>query len=234
MHKTLIEWTSEAGPQRGYVAPATGPVRGGVVVLQEWWGLVPHITSVCDRFAAAGFTALAPDLYAGEQCTAPDAAERMMMQLNIAAATHQVAAAGGELQARLGPGDPPVAVLGFCMGGQLALHAACTHPKRFAAVVDFYGVHPKVEPPLSALEAPVLAHFGKDDAFVPQDTARQLVQALMAAGKQVEAHFYDAGHAFFNDTRPEAYNAPSAASAWQRTLAFLNAHLPSSAAPAAP
>jgi carboxymethylenebutenolidase len=88
-------------------------------------------------------------------------------------------------------------------------------------VVDFYGIHPKVDPDVSKLSGSVLAHFGRRDKWVNEQTARALVNRIEAAGKTVEAHFYDADHAFFNDQRPEVYDRESAELAWRRTLDFL-------------
>jgi carboxymethylenebutenolidase len=118
-----------------------------------------------------------------------------------------------------------VAAVGFCMGGQLALFGATAHPDVIDAVVDFYGIHPKVEPDVSKLSGPVLAHFGRRDKSVNEKTARALIDRIEAAGKSVEAHFYDAEHAFFNDTRPEVYDRESAELAWRRTLDFLRRSL---------
>ena len=89
-------------------------------------------------------------------------------------------------------------------------------------MVDFYGVHPNVHPDFSKLTAPVLGLFGETDDFVPPATVRQLEAAIQQAGGSIESHSYpNAGHAFFNDSRPEAYNAEAATDAWQRLLAFL-------------
>jgi carboxymethylenebutenolidase len=118
-----------------------------------------------------------------------------------------------------------IAAVGFCMGGQLALFAATAHPDVIDAAVDFYGIHPKVNPDVSKLSGPVLAHFGRRDKSVPESAANALVERIEAAGKLVQAHFYDADHAFFNDTRPEVYDLKSAELAWHRTLKFLRSAL---------
>lgn len=190
----------------------------GVVVLQEWWGLVPHIKDVCDRVAAQGFTALAPDLYHGKATTHPDDAGRMMMALNIDQAAKDLQAAIDEL------GGAKVGVIGFCMGGQLALYSASKSPT-VAVCVDFYGIHPNVKPDYKAIKCPVVGHFGRKDAFVSEDSARKLESELKAAGVKTDFHFYDAGHAFYNDSRPEAYETKSAKLAWDRTIAALKANL---------
>jgi len=209
----------------GYLATPSSGTGPGILVIQEWWGLVPHIEHVADRFAEAGFLALAPDLYHGESTTHPDEAGRRLMALDIAHTSNDLRAAAEYLRALPGVSPKKIGAVGFCMGGQLALFAGCAHADVIGATVDFYGIHPKVSPELDKLSGPVLAHFGKMDDFVKEEDARALVARIEAAGKSVDAHFYDAGHAFFNDSRPEAYDAPSAALAWERTVAFLKSAL---------
>lgn len=221
----IVEFRADGRTAQGYLAlPPSG--RGpGVIVVQEWWGLVGHITDLADRFAAEGFVALAPDLYHGERTKSPDQAGKMMMALNIAQTAKELRGAAEYLLAHHAVQPKKVAVVGFCMGGQLALYAGQEHPDVIAAVVDFYGIHPDVPIDAKRIRVPVLAHFGKRDHSVPEKKARALIEAIGAAGTEAQAHFYDAGHAFFNDQRPEAYDDRSARLAWTRTLDFLRAHL---------
>lgn len=207
----------------GYLAlPGGVATAPGVLVIQEWWGLVDHIRRVADRFAAAGFVALAPDLYGGKVAASPDDAQKMLMALDIAAAGKALRGAARYLLADERVAPKKVAALGFCMGGQLALYAAAEYPEEIAAAVDFYGIHPRVEiEPAKLAGRPVQGHFGRRDRGVPEPRARGLMDSLRAAGAQVEDHFYDAGHAFFNDTRPTAYDRESAELAWTRTVEFL-------------
>lgn len=209
----------------GYLAvPASGQ-GPGVIVLQEWWGLVPHIKAVADRFAEAGYVALAPDLYEGESTTSPDEAGRKMMTLNMEKTARSLATAIGYLLNLEAVNQPTVGVVGFCMGGQLALLAA-TVSDRIGATVDFYGIHPNIQPDFGKLSAPVLGLFGALDELVPLTAVEGLVTAVESAGAAIETHLYpDAGHAFFNDTRPEAYNAEAARDAWNKTLNFFQTHL---------
>jgi carboxymethylenebutenolidase len=196
-----------------------------VLVLQEWWGLVDHIKEVCDRFAREGFVALAPDLYNGEVTKSPDEAGKLFMALNIAKAGADLSAAAGALLARPETSSKRVGVVGFCMGGQLALYAAIEYPDQIGAAVDFYGVHPKVRIDPARVGVPVLAHFAKRDNSVKEADARVLVDQIKTAGGSIEAHYYEADHAFFNDTRPTVHDKACAALAWQRTLAFLRRQL---------
>lgn len=220
----LIEFPANGHTTTGYLATPPSGQGPGLLVLQEWWGLVDHIKDVTDRFAAAGFVALAPDLYHGESTKSPDEAGRKLMALDIARAGQDLRGAADHLLSLPAVSPKKVGALGFCMGGQLALFAATEHDQ-ISACVDYYGVHPNVSPDFSKLRGPVLAHFGNEDGFVTPEVARALVESIEASGGAVEAHFYAAGHAFFNDSRPEAYAAEPAATSWERTLAFLRANL---------
>ena len=144
----LITFTSNGGTCEGYLAGDSGP---GVVVIQEWWGLNDHIKDIVDRVAAAGFVALAPDLYHGASATEPDGAGKLMMGLNVGEAAKDMSGAIDLLQQRTG--SAKVGVVGFCMGGGLALVAACHRPDAVAAVAPFYGLIPwaSAQPDLSLI-----------------------------------------------------------------------------------
>jgi carboxymethylenebutenolidase len=220
----MIDFQANGGQARGYLArPDGGGAGKGVIVIQEWWGLVPHIQDLCERFAREGYTALAPDLWDGKQTKDPDEAGRLFMALNIDDAAKKLSGAASALHAHGATGK--VGVVGFCMGGQLALYAGGALPDEVGAVVDFYGVHPHVRPDYAALQAPVLGIFGEQDTFVTPAAGREIKANVERGGGRMEVHVYPAGHAFFNDTRPEAYDEPSAKDAWQKTLAFLRASL---------
>jgi carboxymethylenebutenolidase len=220
-----IEFESGGDRVRAYLAIPDGGRGPGVLVIQEWWGLVDHIRDVCDRFAREGFVALAPDLYRGDSTGDPDEAGRLMMDLEIPRAAADLDGATAALLGEDAVDGARVGAVGFCMGGQLALYAATRNP-RIGAVVDFYGVHPNVTLDLSGLEAPVLGVFAEKDAFVPPAAARKLESDLEGAGKRADFHvFDDVDHAFFNDTRPDVYDAEAAAKAWTLTLNFLRAEL---------
>ena len=219
---TTIEFRSNGDVMAGYLAePPAGKANGrGVVVLQEWWGLVPHIIDVVDRFAAEGYLALAPDLWRGKHTTRPDEAAQLFMALDVERAEKDVRGAIAALGARGASG--PVGVVGFCMGGQLALHAATSNADQVGAAVDFYGIHPKVQPDFTQLRCPVLGLFGEDDSSIKPEAVHELADRIRSEGGRITTAIYPgAGHAFFNDARPEAYNAAAAADAWKKTLAFL-------------
>ena len=220
----MVQFPFAGGTTGGYLSE---PKQGGpgVVVIQEWWGLVDHIKDVCDRFAAEGFVALAPDLYHGKSTKSPDEAGKLMMAMRIDEAERDLGAAVDYLATLDSTTSEKAGVVGFCMGGALALYTATKNPKVGACVV-FYGGHPKVKPDLPNLNAPVLGLYAGKDGFVTPESVRDLERQLKELGKQIDVNIYnDTDHAFFNDTRPEVYNAEASADAWQRTVEFLRKHL---------
>jgi carboxymethylenebutenolidase len=220
-----VEFPVNGGSIEGYESvpePGRGP---GVIVLQEWWGLVDHIKDVCDRFAAAGFVAVAPDLYHGKTTKSPDEAGKLMMALRIDEVEKELQGAVAYLLKHDGVTSKKIGVVGFCMGGALALYAATKNANVGGAVV-FYGGHPNVKPDLPNLHAPVLGLYAEKDGFVTPELVHELESKLKELGKEIEAHIYPgADHAFFNDSRPEVYDAEAAADAWRRTVEFLNQRL---------
>jgi carboxymethylenebutenolidase len=222
----IVTFASNGGTASGYLATPEGGGGIPLVVIQEWWGLVPHIQDVCDRFAAEGFAALAPDLYGGESTTEPDEAGKLMMALNVEQAAKDMSGAVDEL--RRVTGRDAVGVTGFCMGGGLALVAACHRPDAIAACVPFYGLipWPSAQPDWTAMRAAVLGHYAEKDGFFGPEQAAGLQEALTGAGVDADVHVHPGvDHAFFNDTRPEVYDAAESARAWDETLAFLRARL---------
>lgn len=219
----IVEFPSNGHDASGYLAvpePGGGP---GVIVIQEWWGLVPHITDVCDRFADAGFVALAPDLYHGQQTTEPDEAGKLMMTMNLEQAGRDMGGAVDHLLSLDSVTSAGVGVIGFCMGGGLAMLLAAQRPDAVVACAPFYGIIPweSASPDWSTLAAPVRGHFAGEDGFFSPDKVQALEAELKALGKDAELVVHTgADHAFFNDTRPEVYDAAHAAEAWEATLAF--------------
>ena len=201
---------------RGWLAMA-GQERPGVVVIQEWWGLNDQICGIADRFAAAGYNALAPDLYQGRVTQDPDEASHMMNGLDFPGATHQdVRGAVDHLRA-VGAGK--VGVMGFCMGGALTIGAA-VHVPGVAAAACYYGIPPREFADPAAIRIPFLAHFANRDDWCTPQAVDALESAMRAAGQHPDVFRYDAAHAFCNERRPEVYDARCAALAWERTLGF--------------
>ena len=225
-----IEFASDGGHAHGYLAvPSGGPTDTvAVLVIQEWWGLVDQIMRTCDRFAEAGFTALAPDLYDGTAVplTEPDEAAKHMMALEMSTAARHLSGAVDELLRRTGASS--VGVVGFCMGGGLALVLATQRPDAVAAVVPAYGVipWPDAQPDYGSMAAVVEGHVAALDSSFTPAAADALVAELAALGKSASFHTYPGvDHAFFNEDRPEVYDPDAAALLWDRTVSFLRARL---------
>lgn len=208
---------------RAYRAGTTpGPA---LIVLHEYWGLGPHIESVCDRFAAEGFVVLAPDLFGGETTSDPDDAATLMQALNIAETERTLARAVVALLARPEAASQRAGIVGFCMGGQLALYAATVNAS-ISACVDFYGIHPKVRPVLRDLHGPLLGIFAEQDAYASREAVEALDAELTLLEKPHDFHtFPGTHHAFFNDSRPEVYDRGAADQAWRLTIDFLRANI---------
>jgi len=214
----------------GYLAPAHEGAGLGVVVIQEWWGLEDHVKDVCDRLAAEGCTALAPDLYHGTTVAhrEPDEAARASMALDLDRAAAELSGAVDFLLDHTAVRGHTVGVVGFCIGGGLALWLATLRPDQVAAVVPFYGLIPwsQAQPDYSRLQAAVEGHYAEDDDMAGPPAVQKLEEALTDLGKDVRTFLYPGTHhAFFNDTRPEVYDGEAARQAWVRTLEFLRSKL---------
>lgn len=221
----MVSFGANGKAAEGWFAAPEGRRGPAVVVIQEWWGLVPHIKNVTDRFAREGFMALAPDLYHGKKTTSPDEAGRMLMELDVERAGREIAGAGDFLLSQPGATAKTFGVVGFCMGGALAQYAA-TRDRGVGAAVSFYGGFKKVNLEWENLAGAILLVYGAEDQGVPASQAKPLEEKLKAMGKTVETVVYPgAGHAFFNDDRPQVFRKDAADDAWKRTLAFLRSHL---------
>ena len=209
----------------GYLALPPSGSGPGVVVIQEWWGLTDHIADVADRLAAEGFVALAPDLFGGRTTHDGDEAARLMSELPVDQAARDLAGAVDFLLGHEAVTSSTVGAVGFCMGGGFVLLLAAQQGDRVSAAVPFYGVGPAVPDTYTGLKAAVQGHYGSRDDFYPADEARaQQEQIRRESGAEVEFHFYDAGHAFHNDTdKLGTYSPEDAATAWSRTVEFLRA-----------
>jgi carboxymethylenebutenolidase len=221
----MVEIPYNGSSTNGYLAIPESGNGAGVIVLQEWWGLVPHIKDVADRFANAGYVALAPDLYHGESTTSPDQAGKLMMSLNIDQTQKELDAVIDFLSNHPSVTPKKIGTVGFCMGGQLSLYAASKNDKVNACVI-FYGIHPHFEPDLANIKAAVLGLYAEKDPFVPLEAIQKLEETLKSLGKTVEMKIYSGlDHAFFNDTREQVYNKEAAEDAWQKVLTLYKEHL---------
>lgn len=225
MTHAVVSFASPLGrPTSGYLAtPEGSSAVGSVVLIHEWWGLNDHTRDLAGRLAKAGFLTLAVDLYDGRSTKDPDEATKLMTSLDTDDAVDRVAGAVGWLRGH-SRSNGKVGVTGFCMGGAMAFASACGVP-HLGAVVPFYGVPNRDKVDYTKVTAPIQAHFAKNDDWASVAKAAAIRDELREHGQSLDLCEYDAGHAFVNDTRPEAYHAPSATLAWERMVGFFHQHL---------
>ena len=226
----LQTFSSNGGTASGYLASPASGTGPGIVVIQEWWGLIDQVKGTADMFAREGFNALAPDFYHGKSAKIgePDQAQKLMMELNIEQAAKDATGAARFLASHAKTGSKKVGVIGFCMGGMLALLTGAVAADAAGAVVDCYGVPPRQKPDYSKMKGiPVLGIFGGKDEHV-MHALPALEADLAAAGVPFEKVVYpEADHAFLNEQRADAYRPGDAKDAWPKIISFLKRHLAS-------
>ena len=207
----------------GYLANAATGNAPGVIVIQEWWGLSEQIKGLADRFALAGFDALAPDFYNGVVVpyNDTDAAATEMNSLDFMDATTQTVRGAAQYLARNGA---KVGLTGFCMGGAVSIIGACKIPEQGAAVA-FYGIPPEAAARPADVRVPLQGHFATRDDWCTPALVDGFEKALKAAGKDAEIFRYEADHAFVNEQRASVHDREAAELAWGRATAFFKKHL---------
>jgi len=221
-----VEYPANGETGHGYLAlpEGNGPFPG-VIVVQEWWGLDDHIKDVARRFAGEGFVALAPDLYHGQVTSEPGEAQKLMMSLNMPAASKELVKATEYVASRPEVAGRGIGAIGFCMGGGLALTLACDSPQ-IKAAAPFYGGNPGPVDKVGGLRGPVFAAYAEHDGWITAQVREELQHALAQAGVKHEIKVYPGTeHAFFNDTRAEVYDRGAAEDAWQRALTLFRENL---------
>jgi carboxymethylenebutenolidase len=228
----------------GYLAHPDDGVHPGIVMIHDVWGLSDHTRDLAGRLASHGFGVLALDAYRRLPKVEISDPASWMRSLSDPQVEADVAEAVAFLQSDPATEGRKVGVVGFCMGGMYAIFSGCGVPG-VSAIVPFYGLlshehgllfseaglDPALKPraPLDAareLQCPVLGFFGAEDDFVPTSDVDELRRRVEATGQSAELVVYPgAGHAFMNDTRPDAYRPEAAADAWQRMVAFLARNL---------
>jgi len=191
----------------------------GVVIVHEYWGVNDQLTAIAKRWAGEGFLAITPDLYHGKVIPIGDhaAAGAAMKALDFGAAVKEIGEAVAALKAHPRC-NGKVVVTGYCLGGALSF-AAAVNLRGLAAIVPFYGLPGDLE--WSKIDAPVQAHFAKDDDWATVAGAQKIKEAVTVP---MELHVYDAKHAFCNDQRPDVYDADACKQAWGRAVAFVRAN----------
>jgi carboxymethylenebutenolidase len=192
-----------------------------VVLIHEWWGINEHIRDLAGRYANEGYLCIAPDLFRGKVAKNTEEASKLMQGLAIDDGLETIRETIA--QAISTYNVHKFGITGYCMGGTFALRAAC-EISELAAVAPFYGDIPE-ENILKRLKAPTLFIAGKRDAWINPAKVNQLIEAARKYDLPVEVVSYDADHAFFNNTRPEVYDAEAAADAWRRVLELFRKHL---------
>lgn len=213
----------DGGDAKGYLTNAAHGDAPGVVVIQEWWGLAEQIKAITDRFALAGFDALAPDLFKGVVVPYHDAerAAKEMQSLDFIDATEQTVRGAARYLKRNGA---KVGIAGFCMGGAVAVIGAAKIPELDAAV-SFYGLPPAEAVKPADVRIPLQGHFANKDDFITPKAVDDFEKGLKAAGRDAEFFRYDAHHAFVNEQRMAVHDRHAAELAWGRAIAFLKKRL---------
>jgi carboxymethylenebutenolidase len=221
MKRETLNLKTSSGATTAHVARPENNTAACVVLIHEWWGINDHIRDLAGRYANEGYLCVAPDLYRGEVARDSEEAAKLMQGLAIDDGLETIRAAIA--QAKLSYDVQKVGITGYCMGGTFALRAAC-ELSELAAAAPFYGDIPE-ENVLRQLKVPTLFIAGKRDAWINPAKVSQLTEAARKYSLPVEVVSYDADHAFFNNTRPEVYDAEAAADAWRRVLALFRKHL---------
>jgi carboxymethylenebutenolidase len=197
---TMVDFASNGNTASGYLALPGSGNGPGVIVVQEWWGLDSGTKEMTDRLAAAGFVALAPDLYHGELAghTEMDKAGELMSSLPADRAARDMSGAVDYLADHDATTGDGIGVMGFCMGGLLTFVLAALRPDRIKAAVPFYGFpQGDGQPDYSKIEAAIQGHMAEHDDFFAPDAAKALEQHLLDLGKDVTITVYPgSGHAF--------------------------------------
>lgn len=218
MRTETLSFDTANGPTTAYVAFPEEANGKAVIVIQEWWGLNDHIKDISTRYADEGFTAIAPDLYRGRIASNGDEASKMMHDLDLRDGLDTIENA---LTAARSEYDlTHFGVTGYCMGGTFALRAACDI-EGFSAAVAFYGDIPD-DDVLQKLTTPTIFISGTKDGWINPQKVAALEDAAERFELPIHSVKYEADHAFFNDTRPEVYDATAARDAWALVIGFFN------------
>jgi carboxymethylenebutenolidase len=222
-----VEFPSNGSVASGYLVTPPSGSGPGVLVIQEWWGLDSGIKEMAHRLGAAGFVALAPDLYHGELAAHDemDKAAHLMQKLPADRAGRDMSGAVDYLANHASVTSEGIGVVGFCMGGMLSLIIATNRPDRVKAVVPFYGFpQGNTEPDWSKMTAVVSGHMAEHDDYFSPAAARALEAKLRAMGKNVTFTVHPGtGHAFMGPHNAlGTLNADLAARIWPQVVSFLH------------
>jgi len=218
MQSETLSFDTANGPTTAYVAMPDGGGTRAVIIIQEWWGLNAHIKDIAERYAGEGFVAIAPDLYRGRIAADSSEASQMMHDLSLDDGLDTIACAIDA--ASLAYDVSHFGITGYCMGGTFALLAACKL-EGVSAAAPFYGDIPDDET-LQKLTVPTIFVSGTRDGWITPEKVAGLEDAAERFELPVHSVKYNADHAFFNNTRPEVYDATAARDAWALVTGFFN------------
>lgn len=223
MKTETIKFDTAGGETSAYVAmpEETASDKKAVIIIHEYWGLNDHIKDIANRYADAGFIAVAPDLYRGKVATSSDEASKLMNALELEDGLDTIKNTVVKLQNEYE--ILHIGITGFCMGGTYALQAVC-HLEGLNASAPFYGDIPD-EMTLKGLKTPVLFVSATEDKWINPAKVAELERIAKDNLLPVQSVKYEADHAFFNDTRPEVYNEEAAKDAWLKVVEFFNENL---------
>lgn len=198
----------------------------GIVLIQEWWGIEPHIRDLAQKLAANGFVVAVPDLFHGKIATEPNDAQKMVMMIsgNVDRAAREITGALETIKAMPNVTPKKLGLMGFCVGGFLTYVVASRYPD-LGAIVPFYGGGYDPSPAeVAKVNAPVLAIYGSRDHGIPLEHVKKIERMYKTAGKDITVKVYDAGHAFLNPDHGMG-NEKAAAEAWPVAIRFLQEKL---------
>ena len=218
MKTETLNFNTANGDTTAYVAmPDSSENAPAVILIHEWWGLTDHIKDIAGRYADEGFICIAPDLYRGTTTTDADEAAKLMQGLEVEDGVDTIKNAVATAREKYG--NNHFGITGFCMGGTYTVEAACRLEEGISAAAAFYG-DPPSEDVLKDLDVPLVFISGKEDEWITPEKVENLEKIADEHALDLDSIKYEAGHAFFNDTRPEAYDKTSAEDAWAKVIGF--------------
>ena len=229
MNSETLNINLSHGATTAYVARPNEKPPAVILLIQEYWGINDHIRDIAGRYAKEGYICVAPDLYRGKLAKNAQEASALMQSLQTRDGLEIIRKTIDETERAYGAHK--IGITGYCMGGTYTLRTACENAQ-LSAAAPFYGDIPE-ENVLKNLRVPTLFIAANKDAWINPAKVETLRQAAQKYNLPVEIVSYDADHAFFNDTRPQVYDAAAASDAWKRVLAFFREHLGQAAAQSA-
>ncbi|MHB8567887.1 MAG: dienelactone hydrolase family protein [Nitrososphaerales archaeon] len=222
-----INSSQDGKPIGAYLSrPISSSEGPAIILIHEWWGLVPHIKDVADRYASEGYVVIAPDLYSGAVASNPEEAAKLSSSVSTDSSKSMLDSIVDYLSGKDFVDSSRIGITGFCFGGTHSFNYVCESNKISAGVL-FYASQPvESEEKLGKLTGPLLIFYGEQDYRVKPEQARLIEAALRKLGKNAELVIYpECGHGFFNDQNKQRYRLEEAKDAWGRTLTFFGKYL---------